>query len=79
MGSDIVNPIISGETEPFVAGVGTIKHEGETGYGKKREKIIRNITQTIGAACTCSGRTNHAKNVEMATRILEGLERKGFI
>lgn len=44
-----------------------------------QELVISTIADVIGASCTCSGRPNRDKNVEMATRIFEGLVKKGML
>lgn len=46
---------------------------------KKREKIIQTVASIIGTSCTCSGRPDRDKNIEMATKIVVGLEKRSLI
>lgn len=45
----------------------------------QKEKIIKSMAKTIGASCTCSGRTDVDKNLALATRLYERLEKQGLV
>lgn len=44
-----------------------------------KDKVVKEIARIIGAACTCSGRTNMDKNLAMAESIYDGLVKKKMI